>query len=161
MYIWSIKQLKQDLMANRLAENYKFYYFFIFVLLFTTFYEVSIFLASEVNDLDKFQSILGIVVQSVGLIIAYRVNGGKLGKDFLTRGICLYVVLCVRFIAYTLIAIASYTFFLWLFSLFIPEQYLGNVANAITVSTIPLLEIAFYWRFVVHMKEVKIGALET
>ncbi|WP_397600943.1 hypothetical protein [Silvanigrella sp.] len=87
--------------------------------------------------------------------------GGNAGKDFLTRAVTLYVVLSVRFIAYTLIAIASYSLLLWIISLVIPNQYMGNVANGISVAFIPLFEILFYWRFIIHIRDVRKGELKT
>lgn len=161
MYLWSIKNLKNDLISNLLTENYKFFYFFIFVLLFTLFSEIGVFIPSESNIIDKVQSIVSICIVIFGLVIAYRVNGGNAGKDFLTRAISLYVVLSIRFIAFTLVAIASYSLFLWAMSLVIPNQYMGDVANGVTVVFMPLFEILFYWRFIIHIRDVRKGELKT
>ncbi len=161
MYLWSIKNLKNDLILNHLTEKYKFFYFFIFVILFTLYSEIGVFFPSEYNVIDKVQSAVNIFIVILGLLIAYRVNGGNAGKDFLTRAVTLYVVLSVRFIAYTLIAIASYSLLLWIISLVIPNQYMGNVANGISVAFIPLFEILFYWRFIIHIRDVRKGELKT
>jgi hypothetical protein len=46
-------------------------------------------------------------------------------------------------------------------SLVIPNQYMGDVANGITVIFMPLFEILFYWRFIIHIRDVRKGELKT
>lgn len=160
MYLWRIQELKKVLMLNQLSEQYKFYYLFINMLLFAVFCDVSLFFPTEVTVLDKINSGITIGIQCVGLIIAYKMNGGKEGKEFLARFTSLYVSLTVRFLVYTIGFLCLNVIFMWLLSLVVPKQYLGDISNIIDVAFIPVFEIFFYWRLIVHIRHVRQGELK-
>jgi hypothetical protein len=160
MYLWNIHELKKVLMLDQLSEKYKFYYLFINMLFFAVFAEISLFFPTEVTIVDKVNSIIGIAVQSVGLIIAFKMNGGKEGKEFLARCTSLYVSLSIRFIIFTLGFLVLNMAFMGLLSFLIPNQYLGDISNIIDMAFIPIFEVVFFWRLAVHIRDVQKGYLK-
>ena len=160
MYLWNISELKKVLMLDQLSEQYKFYYLFINMLLFAVFSDISMFFPTEVTIVDKVNSILGVVIQSIGLIIAFKLNGGKEGKEFLSRCTSLYVSLSFRFIIFTLCFMLLNIGFMGLLSFVIPNKYLGDISNIIDMSFIPIFEIVFFWRLAVHIRDVNKGQLK-
>ena len=155
MYLWNIYDLKKILMLNQLSEGYKFYYLLISSMLFAVFTEVYVFFPpQETNIADKIGAILSIVIQLVGLIVAFKMNGGKDGKEFLARYTSISVSLMFRFLIFTIAFLFFHIFIMYLLSLIIPNQYLGNIANSIDVTFIPAFEVVFYWRLCVHIHDV-------
>ena len=160
MYLWNIQELKKVLMLDQLSEKYKFCYLFINMLLFAVFTDISLFSPTEVTKVDKINSIIGIVIQSIGLITAFKMNGGSDGKEFLTRCTSLYVSLSVRFIVYTFVFLVLNMAFMALLSFLLPNKYLGDISNAIDMAFVPVLEIVFFWRLAIHIRDVSKGQLK-
>ncbi len=153
--------LKNAMRQQQLTEQMQFLYLFLFIMLFTVFAEAYVFFPSIPTLLDKIQSGLSIFIQAIGIYCAYRVHGGKLGYHFIPKFVAIYVVLSIRFILYTLVALLGFMPLMWLLSYIISNDYLGNVVNTIYFLYIPFFEIGFFWRLAIHMRDIKHIKLQT
>ncbi|WGL59063.1 hypothetical protein QEJ31_11085 [Pigmentibacter sp. JX0631] len=155
MYLLSIKELKIAILENGLSEQIQYIYLFIFIAFFSVFSEVYVFFPTTPTIFDKIQSILSILIQLVGIYLAYRMHGGKEGNSFITKFIPIYVVLAFRFIIFTLLTMLGSMPLLWGLSFLIPKDYMGDLANIFYFAYIPILEIVFYLRLTKHLKDLK------
>ena len=155
MYLLSIKELKIEILAKGLSEQIQYIYLFIFIAFFSVFSEVYVFFPTNPTIFDKIQSILSILIQLVGIYLAYRLHGGKEGISFVAKFIPVYVVLAFRFIIFTLLTMLGSMPFLWVLSNLIPKEYMGDLANIFYFAYIPILEIVFFLRLAKHLKDLK------
>lgn len=161
MHLYNMNGLKKLISEQQLSEQVQFFYLFIFIMLFTVFAEAYVFFPSTPTLLDKIQSGLSIFIQSVGIYSAYSVHGGRIGHHFIPKFVAIYVVLSIRFIIFTLLALLGFMPLMWLLSYIISKDYLGNVVNIIYFSYIPIFEICFFWRLVIHIRDIKHIKLES
>ena len=112
MYIWNLKGLVQALkegsLSNKSKRLYKVIGIFLLALGLLT-YPV-LLVTQPFNILDIIDMIIYLVINLVGIYMAYRINQRGDGKRFWFRYISLYVPLTLRFIVLVLVVtIVGYT----------------------------------------------------
>lgn len=155
MYLYNIKELKSMMRRQELTEQLQFVYLLIFVGLFSMAAEFYLFLPVEVTLIDKIQGIITLIIQIVGIYLAYRAHGGQSGVNFVPKFLPIYIVLTIRFILILLLLMLVFIPVFWLFSLIIPNEYLENIIKVSYFAVIPIFELFFFWRLIVHLKDVK------
>ncbi len=156
MYFWNIKALKKELVANTLTESQVFAYFLTMLTLNALVYEsIPLFPSAEETTAWDYAGYVGSVVFTLGgTLLAYRVNGGSAGKDFLRRYFPLMWVLTVRFLVVLLP--------LFVVALIPMFYFFGTEAadeDSVTLSMYVVIMgwawfLAFYYRLAVHMRDV-------
>jgi len=156
MYFWNIKALKKELVANTLTESQVFAYFLTMLALNVLVYEsIPLFPSPEETNVWDYVGYVGSVVFTVGgTLLAYRVNGGSAGKDFLTRYFPLMWVLTVRFLVFLLP--------LFVVALIPMLYFSGTEAADEDSATLSMYVVilgwacflVFYYRLAVHIRDV-------
>ncbi|MFF2856555.1 hypothetical protein [Peribacillus sp. NPDC058002] len=112
MYIWNIKGLVQALKEGNLSNKSKRFYKVIGIFLFALAllaYPV-FFVTEQFNTLDIVDMFSYLVINLVGIYMAYTINQRGDGKEFWFRYFSLYVPLAIRFIVLlSVIMIVGYT----------------------------------------------------
>ncbi|MFJ7977933.1 hypothetical protein ACIQZI_19985 [Peribacillus sp. NPDC096379] len=117
MYIWNLKGLVQALkegsLSNKSKRLYKVIGIFLLALELLT-YPV-LLVTQPFNILDIIVMIIYLVINLVGIYMAYTINQRGDGKGFLFRYISLYVPLTLRFFVFVLVvSIVEYTIILFI-----------------------------------------------
>ena len=160
MYFWNIKALKKELVANTLTESQVFAYFLTMLTLDTSMYQlITLFPGTGETDAWDYVSYAGSVVFTVGgALVAYLVNGGSAGKNFLTRYFPLMWVLTVRFLAFMVpvFVVAMISMFYFSEALFGTETAGADSAALSKYAVIAgwVWFLAFYYRLAVHLRDV-------
>lgn len=149
MIFCNIKLLKQRLIEEGLSQQHLFIYIFVYIL----FTEVAIqgcglLPPEELNKYDYMEIIVYLVAMGIGTYLIYRVNGGSKGKQFAERFFSIGFVVGMRFFV-ILISI--------MIILVVGKNQMGDIDLPATwYETIiySCWSIAFYWRMIVHVKEV-------
>ena len=133
-----------------------FAYFLTMLALNVLVYEsISLFPSPEETNVWDYVGYVGSVVFTVGgTLLAYRVNGGSAGKDFLTRYFPLMWVLTVRFLVFLLP--------LFVVALIPMLYFSGTEAADEDSATLSMYVVilgwacflVFYYRLAVHMRDV-------
>ncbi len=146
MYFWNIKELKEKLKEKPLSDYEIFPY-----LILTIAFELLPYSSSwsNYNKWDYFSEIHMFLIPILGLIYTYHQNKGKNGTNFLQRYFSLNWVLGIRF----LIPIITLMIVVLAIDLFIVE-FLNDETSWYESVTFMLLEIIFYYRLGVHIKDV-------
>ncbi len=160
MYIWNIKELKKELAATALTESQLFAYFLAVLTLETLMFQlVVLFPGTGDADVWDYAEYVGSVVFTVGgTLVAYRMNGGSAGRDFLTRYFPLMWVLTVRFLVFLLplLVVAMIPMFYFSEVLFGADAA-GDDFAALSMYVVMLSWawfLVFYYRLAVHLRDV-------
>ena len=164
MYIWNIKALKKELVANALTESQVFAYFLAVLTLETLTFQLTVlFPGTGEAGIWDYVGFAGSVVFTLGgTLVAYRQNGGSAGKGFLGRYFPLLWVLTVRFLVFLLPLLVLAMIPMVYFS----EALLGTDAAgedfaALSIYVVMLSWVwflVFYYRLAVHIRDVARGA---
>ena len=160
MYLWKIKTLKKDLVANRLTEPQLFSYFLAMLTLDILVYELAtLFPSTEESTVwDYVGYVVSVVFTVGGALVAYRVNGGNAGKDFLRRYFPLMWVLTIRFLVFMvpIFVLAAIPMFTLSDAIFGTET--AGEDSAALIKYIVVLgwawALVFYYRLAVHLHAV-------
>jgi hypothetical protein len=160
MYIWNIKALKKELIANMLTESQVFAYFLAVLTLDTLLFQlVAFFPGTGDAGVWDYADFVGSVVFTLGgTLVVYRMNGGSAGRDFLVRYFPLMWVLTVRFLIFMLplLVLAIIPLFYFSETLFGTEAA-GEDFAALTMYVVIVgwaYFLAFYYRLAVHLRDV-------
>ena len=160
MYLWDIKALKKNLVAQSLTEAQVFAYFLAVLTLDTLIYEVSTLLpGEEPTDVWDYVGYVVTVIFTVGgTLLAYQANGGASGRQFLLRYFPLMWVLTIRFLVYMVpfLIVAGFLMFGFAETLFDTE---AEEAESMSITRAFLVAswvwfLVFYYRLAVHMRDV-------
>lgn len=160
MYLWNIKALKKELVANTLTEAQVFGYFLAMLTLDTSMYQLATLFpgTEETTVWDYVGYAVSVVFTVGGALVAYRVNGGGAGRDFLRRYFPLMWVLSVRFLAYLLPVFVVATIPMVYFSDAIFGAETAGEDAAALIKYVVLLSwawvLVFYYRLAVHLDAV-------
>jgi hypothetical protein len=150
MIFWNIKLLKQRLIDEGLSQKHLFAYIFISVMLYDFFLQVIFYIPSEglYNIFDYAGSIAEFIIIGLGTYLIYRVNGGPDGKQFAERFFSISFVVGIRFFV-LLISI------LIVIIVGLEEADDGSITTTwFETSIYSCWLVVFYWRLIVHVKEV-------
>lgn len=146
MYFWKIAELKQQLIQSDLNDAEAFKYLMANSILLTavpTQYGVS-------NQYDMMNGFVGLIATVVGTWIAYQLNGGFNGTQFVHR----YLAICwVAFIRFFVLIILP----LIVTKLVVEELCLGGVTEATTLTDVlfvTAMETIFIAILARHIKDV-------
>lgn len=160
MYIWNIKALKKELVANALTESQVFAYFLAVLTLETLMFQlVSLFPGTGDTDVWDYVGYVGSVIFTVGgALLAYRMNGGSAGRGFLARYFPLMWVLTIRFLVFLLpmLAVAMISIFYFSEAL-LRMDAAGEDFAALSMYVVMLSWawfLVFYYRLAVHLRDV-------
>jgi uncharacterized membrane-anchored protein YitT (DUF2179 family) len=160
MYIWNIKALKKELAANTLTESQVFVYFLTMLTLDTLMFQLApLFPNTGHTNVWDYVGYVGSVVFTVGgALVAYRMNGGSAGRDFLARYFSLMWVLTVRFLVFMLpflvLAMIPMGYF---FEALFGTEAAGEDFAALSMYAVMLSWawfLVFYYRLAVHLRDV-------
>jgi len=95
MYLWNVKALVEDLKANKVYQKEKMKY-----LLVSTILEMLISLLplqySTFGYLEFVQTVLYILILTIGILLCYEANSRGDNKEFVERFICISLPLQIR-----------------------------------------------------------------
>ncbi len=151
MYFWKIKNLKNDILTNKLTEKDCAIYLALEVLLQNFFAAVSSYQeATEATTVNISFSIIYFFITFLFLVFAYQINGGKGGKDFLAKYLSINFVVGLR-ISATLVPLAIIIFtFIAIISNTNP--YETNLPFHILSTAIIII---IYWRVCKHISDIR------
>ncbi len=146
MYMWKIAELKNQLIRNDLTDAEAFKYLMANSILLTAAtiqYGVS-------NQYDMMNGFVGLFATIIGTWIAYKLNGGYDGKQFVHR----YLAICwVAFIRFFVLIILP----LIVAKLVLEALYLGGVPEGTTLADVVFvsaMETIFIAVLARHIKQV-------
>ena len=152
MYFWKIEALKTDIREGNLTEKQRFIYAFIYVFSCEALLNLAVFTPNlGFNMWDGVYSVSSLIIMTVGILLAFKANGGSFGTDFLGKYFSIGFVVAIRF-AVILIPISmgifSYSYYAF------PED--SDITSS-SWDTVPVIVwyAALYWRIVVHIRDVK------
>lgn len=160
MYLWNIKALKKELVTNRLTEPQLFSYFLAMLTLDTLMYQLAtLFPGTEDTTVWDYVGYVASVVFTLGgALVAYRVNGGSVGKDFLRRYFPLMWVLTIRFLVFMVPIFVLATIPMLYFSDAIFDTETAGEDSAALIKYVVVLgwawALVFYYRLAVHLHAV-------
>jgi hypothetical protein len=152
MIWWNIKLLKQRLINEGLSQKHLFVYIFIFIMLSEFLLQAAFYIPIEgLNIYDYAEFIAEFITIGLGTYLIYRVNGGSEGKQFAERFFSISFVVGMRFF------VLSIPIFL-IYLVYIVGQNEGEDGELPTTlyesAIFTCWLIAFYWRVIVHVKDV-------
>lgn len=160
MYLWNIKALKKNLSAQAQTEAQTFWYFFAVLTLETLFFHMaSLFPGDEPIELWDYVEYVGAVIFTIGgTYVVYRANGGASGRHFLQRYFPLMWVLTIRFLVFMIpiLIVAGFVMFSFSDALFGAEAEEAGFpvfSRAVLIASW-IWFLVFYYRLVVHMRDV-------
>lgn len=147
MYFWNIQALKQQLIKTGLSEKNSFYYILIYLIMGTINIDI-IFPTTVLNQWDYLTAASDMFITMIGIITAFRVNGGNKGEKFAERFFSISFVICIRFFVLFLSPLIVYLIFLGEFN-FDPVEttVVSFITNLIFLSI-------FYARIAKHIRDV-------
>ncbi len=167
MRIWKIRALKQQLATGALTEAQLFPYFFAVLTLDVLILELVSQLAdgSEAGLWDYAGSVGTIIITLGGTWIAWRQNGGAAGQGFLGRYFPLVWVLTIRFLVFSIpvmVAMLAALFYFYEAVLGVAaEEESYAVAMQVIIVAGWVWMLLFYYRLVVHVRDVARSAVAT
>ncbi len=149
MYLWKINNLVADLREESLTqENFKNYYLVTSVSLLLFSYLLA--LDTPTNLTHYWADAIGtILVTIVGLNLAFNANGGNTGKHFLNKTVSISLPLMIRIIVASTLVILPLVVLELFFSVSISDEWFLSL---FTLS----LNIIFFWRLVIHLKNTNL-----
>ncbi len=152
MYFWKIENLKQDIQEKQLTEKDKFIYTFISILFGVIGMELMILMPTEnTNIWDLTSGLSNILIVALGILFAFKANGGAKEIDFLGKYFSISFVVSIRFLA---ILIPMFIGLILYYSYVFPDD---QEIEATFLDTIPFLiwYIVMYWRIFKHIRDIK------
>jgi uncharacterized membrane protein len=145
MYFWNIKALKNDIKENNFKDKEAFPY----ILMTIGFYLVAIeMMTFDIyyleNIWDKILIVIDILVPIVGMIYAYKKNGGEDGVNFANNYFAISFVMTIKFLLYIIPMIILLVFL----------GYESTSTTAIEVMVLTGVQILLYFYIVKHIKDV-------
>ncbi len=140
MYLWNIRKLLNQLANGGISERASLFYILINLGIVYVMCDILYWAPSEVdadliNIWDYLVSASGYVCILALTLIAYRINGGSQGRDFMERFVSIYTVVGIRILAAGVLIILCDSF-LYAYV----ENYYGLYSEDYTSA----LEAAFY-----------------
>jgi len=147
IYLWKIKELKQDIKENKLTtKDYLIYrVFFISLYLFLFFSAIS----QIYNSWNSAMILIQVCVSGGGIYYAYSLNGGASGVNFYNKFFSLGWVFLLRSVFFMSIGMLNLYTMSYMFSI----ETLFSIKNSIIIGL--LFEILLYWRIAKHMETLK------
>jgi hypothetical protein len=110
MYFWNIRKLLNQLANGGISERASLFYILINLGLVYVACDMYYWFPSEVdadliNIWDYLISASGYVSMFALSLIAYRINGGSQGRDFMERFVSIYTVVGIRILAVALLIV--------------------------------------------------------
>lgn len=150
---WNIQRLKERIRAGGISEQEAFGYLLVWLVIFPVLGALG---APEIVSSTMWVSFAAYwVIFAIGLYFAYRENGGAQGKDFTTKFLSIGFVESIRFLPATLLGVALV---ITLNLTFYSEVMADTNWYAVTPFEIVIMggiSIAYIWRVIVHIGEVK------
>jgi hypothetical protein len=157
MYIWRIELLKSELRSGPLPASRLLPYLVGLGILMAVIGQMPLFLpALDPNQWDVVNLVGTVLATIIGLVAAYRSNGGQNGSDFAARLLALAWVLGWRLIPVLLL--------LMLGGMIIePSPATGDRAPTTAAVAIATLgyQTLYYWRLCAHLSDISIGRSES
>jgi hypothetical protein len=145
MYLWKIKNLKQDLKENKVSKKDALLYLFSFIFLYIGLLIQSII---QIDSLWNIEMVfLQVVISLLGLGYIYYKNGGK--EKFLFHLTSVGWVFLLRSLFFMSIGMLNLYVMTYLFSV----EELFSAKNAIIVAMV--FELLLYWRIGSHIGSLK------
>ncbi len=153
MYFWNIKALKRDLHADLLGERAKFIYMFITMMSYMVINEIAMNAPSGEIDYDASwhwsYSVAAVLVNVIGLITAFRANGGTHGVDFLGKYFSIAFVVGMRLLPISLV--------IAFLSIIVSEGAEDDqVASVMAGGSYLAIFLLFYWRVCKHIGDIRV-----
>ena len=147
MYLWKIKNLKQDIKANKLTKKDYFLYVSFFIVLYLGLFIQSII---QINSLWNIEMVvLQVLISILGITYAYAQNGGSKGQDFFKHFTSVGWVFLLRSLFFMSIGMLNLYVMTYLFGV----EELFSAKNAIIVAMV--FELLLYWRIGSHIASLK------
>ena len=145
MYLWRIKNLKEDLKAKEVSPKDKLFYLLLFIILYFTLFvqgimQISLFWNKEMIFLQVFISILG-------LVYAYYKNADA--TTFVQNFTAIGLVFVLRSLFFMTLGMTNLYVMTHLFGM----AELFSPKNAIMVGMV--FELLLYWRIGSHLASLK------
>jgi hypothetical protein len=160
MYFWNVRALKRELVSQPLPESKLFGYFLAVLMVETALWQTLVLFPSEQGpELWDYLSVIGGLALTLGgTVLAYRMNGGAGGRNFLGRFFPLFWVLSVRFLvlATPVAALAIGAAMVadgWLTDPEVAAEEGSAIIMSVTVVTW-VVSALFYYRLAAHMRDV-------
>lgn len=156
MYFWSIGKLKDLLVRDELSEKNKFWYYIITASFFSALAMLTTLFPLEASSkYDKIGSVFSFAIGIIGIISVYKMNGGKDGKEFLSRILSLNFILTIRCLIFL---IGFFILFHIVNDIFVSKELLENFLEVTENVFLTGFEIVFFWRLAIHMRDVRNGS---
>ena len=147
MYLWKIKNLKQDIKENKLTKKDNLLYASFFSILYLGLLIQSII---QINSLWNIEMVvLQVLISILGIIYAYVQNGAFKGQDFFKHFTSVGWVFLLRSLFFMSIGMLNLYVMTYLFGV----EELFSAKNAIIIAMV--FELLLYWRIGSHIASLK------
>ena len=152
MIIWNTNKLKSKLCTNTFSEKDRLFYLVIFLFLVGSIIEITVFMPAITPNLSTIlTSIVNIGCSIIGTIVAYKVNGGNQGHDFLGRYISIGFIVGLKLFIISLLV----QLFLSLTFMFVNSDLFNFVNSDLGIHSVSLLfTVIYYWRICWHITDI-------
>ena len=131
MYFWKLDKLNEQLISGPLDESESFKY----LMANSIVYALAAIQYDTANVYDTWGGLGAVIITIIGLILIYKINGGKDGANIMQRYLSIGFVVFIRFfILFLLPAVITF--------LIIQEIYFGGIAEETTLSFFILMIIS-------------------
>ena len=147
MYLWKIKNLKQDIKENKITKKDYLLYAIFFNILYIGLLIQSIL---QIDSLWNIEMVLvQVLISILGIIYAYVQNGGSRGEAFIKNFTSIGWVFLLRSLFFMSLGMLNLYVMTHLFGL----GELFSAKNAIIIAM--LFELLLYWRIGSHIESLK------
>ncbi|APJ03058.1 hypothetical protein [Silvanigrella aquatica] len=156
MYLWKVNDLKKELIENKMTELDKFKYLFFTAMMYSLVYMLNCFYPVEVTTtFSKVTGVIDFIIDFIAIIVIFKINGGRNGKEFLARYTSLHCVFGIRllvwFIFYFLFVIIASIFISSTMNLNNTDQIQDNLFYA----GLNVISIIYYWKIANCIKYIR------
>ncbi len=153
MYFWNIKALKAQIKRGELDDKETLPYFVVSNLLLIFLFDTLCASAStsESNMWDTLSLFADMALLLVGILYAYKKNGGARGRNFIRKYIALSLVVGVRFFLFFMLLLL--VIILPIETLFFPSWLDSEAATPDVVLLDTAWQALFYYRIAKHIEE--------
>lgn len=166
MYFWNIKQLKQELQAERISEHAAFSYFFAVLVLDTIMISSWGLLPSggETSQWEYLEAAASFFIVVIGALVLYHRNGAANGRSFFIRYFALLWVMGIRIAVFCIVPVFIVLTVVMFDVIWSIDALPGDAEADISFWPLSLavlcIYLLYYWRLAVHFGDVALQTKE-
>ncbi len=152
MYFWKINDLRRDLIEKPLSEKDQLKYLLAYTILVSL--ALMIYTVTKYNAWNIYYSIIGMIIEIIGIIYIYKINGGSKGEYILQRYFSLGWVVAIRWSV--LIVLPTLIVYYTVLGIYYLRSGVTGSTTVYDGIVFSLIELIYFWLLGRHVKKVSL-----